>query len=215
MPKSNQRHNAKSPATNSTAPRIFAPMLGRRPIRSAAQIKQTPPAMLTTSHRFGSRSKVIVTIVCYAKGSRIQAWHLFPFSLQSCSMNDSTETPACFKMPDKVPTRISAWLGTTQPDAPRRITTWLPFWRTTSKPIRCRAAMHSRPVILGSLGMSDFKRGHQRRSRCLHRKLFQKKLSCLFEVMERFSHGITLCRGACFGIVRHIPPIGIRRQNGC
>ena len=36
--------------------------------------------------------------------------------------NSSKETPACFSIPDKVPTLISLWFGTTQPDDPRRST---------------------------------------------------------------------------------------------
>jgi hypothetical protein len=89
------------------------------------------------------------------------------------SINSSTDTPACFKIPDKVPTLISLWFGTTQPELPRLITIWLPFWRATVKPSFWSAETHSRPLIRGSLGMGHFECRHEGRRNCFRGKFLK------------------------------------------
>jgi hypothetical protein len=64
------------------------------------------------------------------------------FHLPSASMNSSTLTPACFRMPESVPILISACMGTTQPASSRFITTRLPRWRASSKPSFPNALLH-------------------------------------------------------------------------
>lgn len=55
--------------------------------------------------------------------------------------------------PASVPALTSLCIGTTHPLEPRRMTTWLPDWRTLMKPIRSSALMIAAPEMRGSLGM--------------------------------------------------------------
>ena len=76
-------------------------------------------------------------------------------SIHKAAVNSSTLTPACSKMPLRVPRLISRCIGTTQPRLPRRKITWLPLCRLKTNPNRSKARRASLPETSGSLGMGQ------------------------------------------------------------
>jgi hypothetical protein len=70
-------------------------------------------------------------------------------------MNSSTLMPLCFRMSDRVPLASSECMGTTVLNtlSPARFSkeTWLPFWRSSTKPALFNAHTTRSPETLGSL----------------------------------------------------------------
>jgi hypothetical protein len=63
---------------------------------------------------------------------------------------------------------VAGRIGTTQPFASRRITTWLPLWRSLKNPNRSKARCASAPETRGSLGITgggNGEHGHHRVAR--------------------------------------------------
>ena len=80
---------------------------------------------------------------------------------RNAAMNSSADTPACLRMPAKVPVFSSRWFGTAQPDDPLRRTKWLPCCLTTTKPNRSSARTASLPESTGSSGIFSYTKSGQ------------------------------------------------------
>ena len=80
---------------------------------------------------------------------------------RNAAMNSSADTPACLRMPAKVPVFSSRWFGTAQPDDPLRRTKWLPRCLTTTKPNRSSARTASLPETTGSSGIFSYTKSGQ------------------------------------------------------
>lgn len=91
---------------------------------------------------------------------------------QRASMNASTVTLACFRIPRNVPMANSPCKGTTHPTAPSGVCflsmTWLPRCRTCSKPNLSRARIACLPEARRSSGIRRFTDGlvHSRLKGC-------------------------------------------------
>lgn len=131
-------------------------------------------------------------------------------------MNSSVETSACRKTPASVPIFTSLCIGTTQPlDSPRMMT-WLPDWRTLTKPRRSRALTIAVPEVRGSLGMCG------KAEHCDYwmpwsgkRKLGQIECRRLFQIGDCLFNRFTLRGSTRFGIERDISAFfGGRKNSG-
>src|SRR5688500_6626947 len=97
----------------------------------------------------------------------------------------------------------------------RRSLTWLPLWAARSYPKRSRERMISRPDRGGYLGMLlDRHSRHERRSRELHRFVFEEKLDGLAQIGERLLDRLALRRRPRLRIESDVAALVSRRQNG-
>src|ERR1035437_5003770 len=118
-------------------------------------------------------------------------------------------------MPARVPTLISSCIGTTQPLAPHRMMTWLPDWRTFTKPRCSRALTMATPEVRGSLGISwEAERGDHWMPWGGERKLGQIECRRLFQIGNCFFDIFALRGGARLGVERDIPAFFGGSKNG-
>ncbi len=123
------------------------------------------------------------------------------------SENSSLVTLAIFNALRSVPVATSRCMGMTHPISPPGVTffmtTWLPRWRSTENPSRCKALTASMPDTNGSPGMSQFELSHLGGSPTSAGKGLQIKFGGFLQVEQRFLLGFPLRGGADFRALRH------------
>src|SRR5258706_2930821 len=105
--------------------------------------------------------------------------------------------------------------GNTHPFVPRRMMTWLPDWRTFTKPARSSALTIAAPDVLGSLGMyRDAEHCDYRMPGRGQRKFGKIKCGRFFEIRDRFFDRFPLGRSARFRVQGDIATFFGRRKYG-
>ena len=116
--------------------------------------------------------------------------------------NSSTLTPACFRMPRRVPGASSRWTGITHPTFASMllfITTWLPLCLTFLNPSLSKAEIRSVPDNrLTRSGMRNFKSRHKKPVRVGVRKFFQIKFRSLTQIFQSVFYSIALTDSSSF-----------------
>lgn len=142
-----------------------------------------------------------------AKDFELALWQLRE-QCHKASVNSSTLTPACSKIPLSVPRLISRCIGTTQPRFPRRKTAWLPLCRLKTNPNRSNARRASFPETSGSLGMRQRRQFKSRKNRPASgrsRKFGKIKLRRLFQIGQGLLESPALGGRARLWIMGHQP----------